>query len=117
MTVSAQNISTSRVVEWTVEEICTMAWQLARMVNIRQTPEAAELEWARKWMMIKIDSLQGRVRIARSVIFEDVELVAGQSDYALSPEVFDVIGDAMLVDQSNAETAVKMVSRDYYQSI
>jgi len=117
MTITTQNISTGRTVEWTVEEICTMAWQTARMVNIRQTPEAAELEWARKWIMLKMDSLQARARIARSVIFEDVELTAGTSEYVLSADIFDVVGDAMVVDDSAGETACKMIGRDAYQSI
>jgi hypothetical protein len=117
VTTTTQNISTARTVEWTVEDICSLAWQTARMVNIRQTPDEAEIEWARKWIMLKMDSLQARARIARSVIFEDVELEAGTADYTLSADIFDVVGDAMLVDDADVETPVLMRGRDFYQSI
>jgi hypothetical protein len=117
MTTTTQNISTSRTVEFTVEEICTMAWQMSRMVNIRQTPTASEVEWSRKVILLKMDSLQARARIARSVIFEDVALTAGTADYDLSTDIFDVIGDAQLVDADDNETPVSMRARDYYQAL
>ena len=117
MTVSAPNIATSRTVQFTAAEIISMAWKLARMLDVSQEPTAAEAEHARKWIMLKMDSLQARARIARSVILDEVTLAASTASYALDDDVWDVVGDAQLIDDNGTEVSVKMVGRDYYQGI
>jgi len=121
--VSASNIGTDRSVEFTVDGITKLAWQTARMVNIRQEPDATEKEFARKWLNIKMDSLQARARIARSVILTDVTLDASTATtgnpftVSLGQDVFDVIGDAKLVDSNGDETFVQMQGRSQWEAI
>jgi len=123
-TTTTQNLSSTRAIEFTVDGILTMAWHTARMVNVRQEPDANEKEWARKWLMMKMDSLQARVRIARSVVLEDVTLDASTGTdgqpftVALSKDIWDVIDDAKIIGTSEKdETIVQMITRDRWEAI
>lgn len=110
------NLGAGRDVEFTVEGITALAWKKARMLHVRMEPDADERAFARQWLLIKLESMRARLRLARPVETLEVPVVAGVREYVLPASVFDVLGDAML-DVGGGELRLRQLGRDEYHML
>lgn len=116
--VTSSNLSSTWSGEFTVASIISMAWQKARMMNVRSEPDEQEQAWSRKWLNVQLDAIQAEGKIIRAVEMEEVDITAGTATYTLSDEIIDVEGDAMLIrDDDETETIVRYMPRSEWQVI
>lgn len=114
--VTESNVSSQWAGEFTVAKIISLAWKKARMINVRQEPDAQEQAFARDILNLSLDALQAEGKIVRQVEMRDVTVTAGTAAYALADDVIDVIGDAMMVFDTY-ETPLRMMGRGEWQLI
>lgn len=115
-------ISTSRDFEFTVDQICTMALELANVTSPTQRPQPLQLAQARRWLQTILKELQDNGQFARGVTFIEITCVAGTYKYDLPTDTLKLTGGGMYipagtVDLSKAagETLIEEQSREEWQ--
>lgn len=117
-TATAENLSATRAVRFTAGGIMKLAWKLARAGSIRETPDAEDYEFMRQWMNVRLDEVAARARIARSVTRLTTTMVSGTASYALSSDVFDVVGVGTYEASGDTyERLVYPMGRDEYMAL
>lgn len=115
-------ISTSRDFEFTVDQICTMALELANVASPTQRPQPAQLAQARRWLQTILKELQDNGQFARGVTFIEITCVAGTYKYDLPTNTLNLTGSGMYIPagttdltQASGETLVEEQSREEWQ--
>lgn len=114
-TTTANNLSTSRTVQFTVAGVVSLAWKKAQMINIRQEPDASEQEFARQHLLMIMDEIAKEAKIARSVTRYTVATVADQAAYTLDASILDVVDIATYTPlDSDYDLQIMPIGRDAY---
>jgi len=116
-------IQTSRSSELTLGRIVKLAYVQAGLVPIQQSIDQVRTAHALELLRVIITSLQREGIFAKSVAFETITLVSGQTVYTMSSDVLDVIGQGMWISADQASTSdtaselpVQDVLRDIWQT-
>lgn len=109
-------ISSSIGRQRSVNEVCTLAFRRAGLVERTQTPREADLTHARNTLETITDALAARGVFAKAQQFVDVALTSGTYKYTLDSTVIDVVGDGMYIepdedtDKAQGERLIKWIS-------
>lgn len=113
-------VSTTRDRELNINQLLTLAFKVAGILEFTQTPTDAQLEVARDLLDIHCKYLETQGVTARMSEFDFVTLVAGDPTYNLTADVIDVDGDAMYIppgedlDEPSGEIPVKQISQEQW---
>ncbi len=115
-------IATGRTREMDIGKICRMGYLLPGLLNEAQELTDAQFRVAADFLESILDGMQAEGLRARAVDFKNVTLVSGTSDYVLTTDVIDVVGDAMFidpdqvdVDHASGEVPIVAIGRDDWQ--
>lgn len=115
-------IQSTRTNEFTVDEICKLALQVAGITAAGQSPHPRELGQAKDFLQLALKDLQNYGVYARDVEFIDITMIVGTYRYALPTSTIDLVGDAMYINANQTdltkaagETIVQQQSRDNWQ--
>lgn len=117
-------ISTSVGRQFTVNELVTLAWQTAGLVEVSQSANVAQLAFGRRKLEVILDELPAENLSTRATREELVACVSGQLEYTLDAEILEVLNPAKYISASesstsvpDSETAIEVVSRERWQAI
>lgn len=121
----AQNEATTSLEVPTIDEVVTKAYRRSGLINVAQSPSAAQLSAARGTLSDMVDHLAAGGVLMRAVQVGYVTLVEGQNLYTMPENVFDIVGNGAYIDptqsqvpfQAMSETPVIMKDRDTYQGL
>lgn len=116
-------ISSSRGVEFTVQELVTLAHQRVGLTSVHLRPNTQELAYAKKELELILDSLARRGLHSHAMTFETITLVAGTREYTMDAATQQVLGDAMLIPEgqdpsaAEGETHLRQVRRQEWHQV
>lgn len=101
-------ISTTPSAPISINQLVLLALKRASLVPIEARLSGAnmvpKLEHGRQLLDLILDGLATEGFVARSAVFYDLPIVAGESEYSLPDSVLDVYEDAMFVPPENPDT-------------
>lgn len=116
-------IESTRTNEPNVGKIVRSAYRLAGLISEYQNLSTTKWSEGRDALSDIIDQLEAEGVFARSVGFQDVTMVVGQSDYELAQSVLDVQGTSVYVtptdniDAPQSPTYLRSVRREEYMRL
>lgn len=117
-------VGTNRTRRLTIDNIVLAAYRLAGLINEHGATNTAKRDVAYTLLESIVDENQIYGLYAREIVFETILLTADVTEYALSENTFDVIGDAMYIPASAAditraegETVIQQIDRDGWQKL
>lgn len=117
-------IAATRTRRLTIDNIVLTAYRVAGLVNEGQQASAAKRLAAYTLLETIVDENQIYGLYAREIVFETLLLTAGEDEYALSDDAFDVISDGMYIpandpdpEHATAEMLVVQIDRESWQRI
>lgn len=115
-------VSTSIGREFDVGDLVAMAYKLAGLINIGQTPSTQQYSYARQLLETIVDALQSEGVNAHAKGFDTVALTAGTYKYSLAATSLDVTGPGMYIaadetdlERASGETPVTQITSDQWQ--
>lgn len=91
-----------------INELVLLAFKRASLLPIEAKLSGAnmvpKLEHGRATLNLILDGLQTEGITARTTVFHDLPITAGESYYTLPESILDVVNDAMFIPSENADT-------------
>lgn len=115
-------VSANATLNYSRDELITMALRLTGTLNAAQAPTAADVTMAAGFLNLELMNLQAEGVVLTSIERTTLELVAGTATYALPASTLDVeLGNndiaGTIVPASGGESIVSVMSRAEYMSI
>jgi hypothetical protein len=124
MPLAQTEASTSTYVP-TIDDIVTMAYRRAGVLNVQQSPTTTQASVARQVLSVLVTALESEGIAMRAVQPGYVLLATGQNLYTLPETVIDCLGNGAYIDptvsqvpfQASSETPVIKMDRETYQNM
>lgn len=111
-------ISTDRTQEFTVDQICLLAYRTAGLLSETQTMSVAKAANARQYMQLVLQKLETQGLFARTTVFTDIALVAGTYAYALDSSIVNVTGVAQyVVAATDVDRRIAQIAPEQWASL
>ncbi len=116
-------VSTSVGRQFTINQIVSLAYKHAGLVNIEQEPSPEQAEFARKCLELIVDQVGASRNLMRVQDFYNLTLVEDQILYTLPNSILEVkdygayIEPGETLDRANGETVLRKETQDVYQRI
>jgi|SRR5687768_4795797 len=116
-------ISASVGRQFTIGKIVALAYKRAGLVELRQTPQTAQMTYGRDQLELILDELETYGVKTRAVTFILLSLTEGEHIYDLPAGIVDVLGPAKYIaegqDTANpsGETRIAIISRGEWQEM
>lgn len=112
-------IADTRTHEFNVGQICRLAYREASILSVYQEMTTQQTNAAIDFLGLIVHSAEAEGLFARSIEFEEIDLVDGQDEYDLSENTLEVTGKAMYIPpgQTQIELPVFPMSREQWQEL
>lgn len=115
-------VSSTRNFEFTVDQLCTDALEIANVTSPTQAPHEYQLAQARRFLQRVLKEVQDQGEFARSVTFIEITCISGTYKYDLPTDTLDLVGSGMYISASqtdltkaSGETLVQEQTRESWQ--